>query len=192
MVVPTTLPYPQIRLLLQLFADRQGEPINWSELRSESNISIPTIKKLAYGFEAIFLLRSLNLEGDIKGPVYYFEDIGELNSIRQRKVNQDDQIAHFIINHIRGELTYSPTGQSFRLFQYRTRAGVVVPVCLEMLNEYIGIVPIEGQTPTRSQMAAGDSFLKKYNRSKVVFTGMRCQNKVINERRVIAALGVTI
>lgn len=190
-IVPTSIPFPQLRDLAQILADRQGENLSWTELSKASDISAPTLKKLLYGMEAIFLLRSVPVEGDVKGPVYFLEDMAECHYVRNRPLSLVEQITHFLHIHTRGELSYGSL-ENFRIFQFRTRAGVVIPLVIQQNHNSIGIVPIEGQTPSRQELAGGDSLLKRYARSKIVFVAMNCQARVIDERRLVVPLTSTL
>lgn len=191
LVVPTSLPYPPIRLLLESLADRQGLPISFADLRKATDISIPTIKKLLYGFESIFLIRSIPIEGDGKGPVFYFEDMAELALLRRRELSLTEKITHFLMIHLRGEWSYSGHGL-FRPFHYQTRAGVVVPIGIHDKDMTLGVIPLDSDSPSRVEMAGADSFLKRYNRSKVVFVTKSKMSKVLDGRKLIVGLPLTV
>ncbi len=190
-IVSTNAAYPQIRRLLQSLADQQGELFNWSDLRKATEISIPTLKKLVYAMESVFLLRTILVEGDYSGPVHYFEDMCECAFLRTSPLSIQQKIAQFASIHIRGELSYGTT-TPFRLFQYRTRSGVNVPIAIQLKDSFLGVVPLESDYPSRVEMAAADSFLKKYSRSKVVFLHLGKGTEIISDRKLIIAIGKTV
>lgn len=191
-VVPTTVSYSQMLVLLQFLADQQGTPLNFSEASRECGIGTPTIKKLLYAFESVFLIRSVPLEGDYKGSVYYFEDLCERRNLLRRSIEDFELISHFVLNHIRGELSYALLDQAYNFFQYRTRAGVVVPIGIALGDRILGVVPIEGLQPDRAEVAGGDSFLKKYGASKVLFVGLKATPKILDDRRAVVPLSATV
>lgn len=190
-VVPTNIVYPQLRRLLQGLADRQGEPFSWSELKKETEISIPTLKKLFYGLESVFLIRTILVEGDVGGPVNYFEDLAELKFVRNKPQAVSDQIIHFLMIHMRGEMSYGSSAP-FRIFQFRTRAGVCIPLALQVKQDFVGVIALEGESPTRSEMAAADSFLKRYYRSKVVMVHWGSHAERVSSRKAIIPLFETV
>jgi predicted AAA+ superfamily ATPase len=190
MIVQTTLTFPSVMLLLKALADRQGAVLSMTELRSDTGISVPTIKKLLFAFESVFLIRTIPVEGDGKGPVVYFEDMAERQFLCGRETSLAEQMAHFLHLHIRGEWLYSGTS-GLHVFNYRTRAGVDIPLAIRHGANSLGIIPITGQSPTRVESGAADSFLRKYNQSKVVFIGLDAKPKVLDDRRLVTALGRT-
>ena len=190
-IVSTNAAYPQIRRLLQALADQQGELFNWSHLKKLTEISIPTLKKLVYGMEGAFLIRTVLVEGDYSGPLHYFEDMSECAFVRSTPLSVTEQIAQFLMIHIRGELSYS-SAAPFRFFQYRTRGGVVVPLALQMKEFFLGVIPIENERPSRVEISAADSFLKRYARSKVVFAHLGSAAEVINDRKLLVPIGKTV
>lgn len=93
--------------------------------------------------------------------------------------------------HIRGELSYG-TSVPFRLFQFRTRSGVCVPLALQVKQNYLGIIVLEAEKPTRTEMSAADSFLKRYNRSKVVMVHLGNHLERISDRKLLLPVYATV
>jgi hypothetical protein len=179
-------------VLLQYIAKEQGMPINLSQMSRETSVGIPTIKKLLYAFESVFLIRNIPLEGDLKGPVYFFEDMLERINLKGGIGTEFENISHFALNHIRGELSYGSLDQPHSFFQFRTRAGVVVPVCVSVGERVLGVIPIEGDLPSRAESAAGDSFLKRYGGAKIVYLGMKSKAQILDDRRAVFSVASTV
>jgi predicted AAA+ superfamily ATPase len=166
-------------------------PLNLSAVAKETGISSPTIKKLLFAFEAVFLLKSVPLAGDYGDVVYYFEDMCEHQHLYQGTQNELSQVTHFLFNHIRGEFAYSQNQHDIRMFQYRTRAGVIVPIVVESNGQVLGVIPTQEEKPNRQEIAGGDSLLKRYAHSKIVFVNGSAKSQVIDERRFIVRLSAT-
>jgi GTPase SAR1 family protein len=184
-IVPTTLPYPQILNLLRSVARYHSQPLNLSHLTKTTGISTPTIKKLLFAFEAVFLIRSMPVEGDFGGVVYFFEDICEADYLAGGQYSDFTMLTQLLYQEIRSSLIYANLEHSVRFFQYRTRAGVVVPICVESQGQVIGIVPTHDEKPSRKEAAAGDSLLKSYANAKVIFCGPSNQPQVLNDRSIV-------
>jgi len=190
-IVPTHITYPELRRLVQILADRQGENFPWTEMSRESGISIPTLKKLLFGLESVFLIRTVAVEGNRTASVYYFEDLGELNFLRTEPLGIREKVIHTLMVHIRGEMSYG-SSVPFRIFQYRTRAGVCVPLVLQVKDQFMAVIALEAETPSRSEMAAADSFLKRYNRSKVVMIHRGGNLARLDSRKMVMPLQMTV
>ena len=187
-IVPTTLAYPQILTLLREVALHHGMPLNLSQMAKKTGISVPTIKKLLFAFEAVFLIRSIPVEGDFGDVIYYFEDVCEANHLTGGQLSLDSKIIQVLYQEIRAALCYADLDHPVRFFQYRTRAGVLIPIVVESDGHVLGVIPIDGNRPTRKENAAGDSLLKRYARSKVVFVSTTGKPIVINDRSSVVPL----
>lgn len=187
-IVPTTLAYPQILTLLREVARSHGTPLNLSSIAKKTGISTPTIKKLLFAFEGVFLIRSLPVEGDFGNVIYYFEDICEVNHLTGGQLSAQSKINQLVYQEIRAALCYANLDHPIRFFQYRTRAGVIVPIVIESQGEVLGVLPIEGDMPSRKETAAGDSLLKAYARSKILFVSPAAEPQVINDRSAVVPL----
>ena len=74
----TTLTLPELLRLLRALALRDGRTFNYQELRRATGITPITQNRLLYGLEAVFILRSIPLEGDFAGSAHFFEDQAEV------------------------------------------------------------------------------------------------------------------
>jgi predicted AAA+ superfamily ATPase len=187
-IVPTTLAYPQILQLLRQVASSHGAPLNISRISKETGISSQTIKKLLFAFEAVFLIRSIPLEGDFGHLVYFFEDVCELNHLTGGQLSDSSKMNQVIYQEIRAALLYSMLDYPVRFFQFRTKAGVIVPIVIESNGQVLGVVPIADFEPNRQERAAGDSLLKRYAQSKILFMSSMGKPSILNSRNAVVRL----
>jgi hypothetical protein len=75
-------------------------------------------------------------------------------------------------------------GENADLFQYRTRAGVVVPFAWRTADSIVGLIPIRGDV-SRVAIAAAHSFLRKYAGAKAVLVTDGEERRLIDERTMV-------
>lgn len=183
LVYPTTIPYSQLFDYVQYLAQNEGGVLRYSDIQKEVGLSSATQKKLLYALEAIFLIRIIPIDAGEKGHIVYFEDQAESLYLDKVK-SQQIQMEGFIYRQIRQEFYYE-LGKSFRFFHYSTRGGARVPIAVESEGSTIGFIPVFEEKPTRSQMATADSFLKTFNRSKIIFLKRGLHAEVLSSRAAI-------
>ena len=181
LVSPTTISYQQIFDLASLLAAQQGQVIDYTQLKKETELSTPTIKKLIYAFEAVFLIRQIRIEGGKKGFVIVFEDQAESNYFSGGKVDDYWNYAFFLYRNIRTEFSYQ-LGLNYRFFSYSTLGGAKIPFAVETPDGVLGYMPIESDHISHSELMSAQSFLKKYSASKVIFTSKTSGFRYINDR----------
>ncbi len=187
MLHKTQLPYAELRGLCSALADQQGEPLDITELRRKSGVSVPTIKKLLYAFEAMFLIRTLLMEGGRKGPVVFFEDMAEAESLRTNASSLRQKIAHFCFTQFRAQFDYR-LGDRIVPFCYQTRGGARVPLAYRGSTGALGIIPLEKADEAGSFLASANSFLKTYNNSKVILVHAGAEKSLIQPRLAMLPL----
>lgn len=183
---PTTLTLTDLFRFTRALASYEGNPIHLQQTKLATGIAPITQKRLIYALESSFILRHLPIEGDHKGSVIIFEDQAEALYLAQNNISQEQQWIGLIYRNLREQFYYR-IGLSTEFFQYRTRAGVVVPICIRSGDSCLGIIPILGDVDRRSK-AAADSFLKKYSNSKVLFVTDLNQTTLINDRSMLIPL----
>ena len=119
-----------LRATLLSLAQQQGEPLDYTRLKQETKLSFPTLKKIIYCMEAVFLIRTLNIEGSTKGKTVFFEDMGEWNQVRETKSNLLQNLTHFADTQIRTQFSYL-AGDATHTFQYHTRGGAIIPLAFK-------------------------------------------------------------
>jgi predicted AAA+ superfamily ATPase len=179
-VVPTSLTPPDILRYVRELALEDGGTFQYQDLRRRTGITPATQKKLLYALEAVFVLRSIPIEGDSPGQAIWFEDQAEALVLSQGRISAADQWAGLIYRNLREQVMYR-LGSNAEIFQYRTRSGVTVPIAIRTEAGVLGFVPVLGK-PSPKHLAAGQSFLRKYANSRVNFVTDGNEARSLNER----------
>lgn len=179
----TTLTLPELMRFLRELALRDGRSFNHQELRRATGITPITQKRLLYGLEAVFILRSIPHEGDYSGSAHFFEDQAEVAMLAQDRLSNEQRWAGLILRNVREQVHYR-IGENVEWFQYRTRAGVTVPFAVRARESALGFIPIRG-TSSRAAMAAAHSFLRRYANGKVLLVTDANETRVVDERTLL-------
>lgn len=182
-IYETTLPIVDILSFLRSLAKKDGDDIQYQQVKRETGISPITQKKLLFAMEATFIVRIIPLEGDYHGHAIYFEDQAEAEMLSQGKLTPLQRWSGLIYRNLREQILYR-IGENADFFQYRTRGGAFVPIAIRQPQSVLGFVPIEGDV-TRKSMASAHSFLRKYADSKVIFVTKENIYRCIDDRTLI-------
>jgi predicted AAA+ superfamily ATPase len=180
----TTLSLNTLLKFIQALAMSDGQILNHQALYRSTRLSPATQKKLLFALESIFILRQISVEGDTNGSAIIFEDQAEARYLSQNSISIEGQWAGLIYRNLR-EQTYYRVGFDAQFFQFRTRAGILIPVCVRTPEGIVGIIPCETE-PTRSDAAAARSFLGRYGNSKIIFAARTGVTQVLDDRQMIA------
>ncbi len=167
LLVETTLSFQSLIGLLRFLAANQGEPLDWASMSRKTRISRPTLKKLFYAFESMYLLRQIPTEGDLTRPSYFLEDQGEASFLAPGKHLEYSDLLRLIYSNIRMQFLYRPELQS-QFFRYQSRSGSEIPIAVRTRYGVLGVLPSLERNPTRSTIGSADSFLTRYPTAKVV------------------------
>jgi hypothetical protein len=77
--------------------------------------------------------------------------------LSQRSLSKSEYFEQMIYRNLRAQLVYN-LGLTFNEFCYETRGGVRIPYAIECDGYSLAILPIEQETPSRSEKAAAASF----------------------------------
>ena len=168
LIIETSLSYRTLKNLLSALALRQNQPLEWAGLSRQTRISVPTLKKLIAAFESIFILRIISTEGTDKKPVIFFEDQGEASYLAENRYDLLTNRIRFLFANLRAQILYRPD-LGIRMFQYRNRGGGYVPLCFGKGNSFLGIIPILEDRPSLSEIRGAQSFIKTYQRAKIIY-----------------------
>ena len=180
LIQKTNLSYSDIFTLCQALAEEQGEPIDYSSLQATTGISVPTIKKLIYALEALFIIRTISIEGGRKGFTLYFEDMGEFSIFNRNKSSAKEKLTHFCFCHLRAQTDYR-LGSQVLTFQYRTRGGAVVPLAYRGPSGTLGIIPIDSSEEAARAIPTANSFLKSNSGAKVLLVHRGTEKRLIQD-----------
>ena len=168
LLMNTSLSFQSLRGLLTYVAMHQHEPFEWNDASRATRISRPTIVKIMRAFEALFLIRMIPCEGSAKKPAYVMEDQGEATFLIGNRTDPLFDLTRFLYANLRCQTHYRPELNT-DLFQYRTRAGVNVPICFRFAAGELGILPILEDYPGPQAVGAAQSFLKSYPKAKIIY-----------------------
>jgi predicted AAA+ superfamily ATPase len=185
LVYPTNLPYTQILDFLKFIATHQGQTFSYAEASKTCGISDVTQKKILNALEAVFLIRRIPIEGTSSGQVFYLEDQAEAKYLADYKMSPKDEFEHLIYRNLRTQFYYK-LGSSFREFHFLTRGGSRIPYAIEQGPFILGILPIQDESPNRSESASAASFLKKYGNARILYLHQGKTIQPIDERSISA------
>ena len=100
-----------------------------------------TQKKLLFALAATFIIRPVSKKGDFRGSALYFEDHSEVAVLSQDRLSADQRWTGLILRNLREQISYR-LGENADLFQYRTRAGVVVPFAWRTVREGVSLMSV--------------------------------------------------
>jgi predicted AAA+ superfamily ATPase len=178
--------------LLRSFAAQQGEVLNYTRIKNETGISNPTIKKVMYAMEAVFLFRTFKVEGSTVKETVFFEDQGEWNRVFDQEATLLQKLTHFCLTQVRAQFSYR-LGDTTRNFQYRTRGGAYIPLAFENKQGVLGIIPVLEDQQAESVMGSVNSFLKTYAQSKVLIVHPEISKpRLIQNRVLVIPIGAIV
>lgn len=187
LIMDTKLSFETLRGLLVNLALMQGSPVELLDLSRKCRISVPTLRKMLVCLESLFLIRRLNIEGTEKRPVFYFEDQAEATHLAAKPMDPLTDMTRFLFAQIRIPLQLEMS-KRVEYFQYRTRSGAYVPICVRWGQTSLGLMPILEENPNRNAMGSASSFLKKYPGSRVLFIHYQPEAKRISEDMLVVPI----
>lgn len=191
LIFDTTLSLRTINSFASYLAGKQGMPLNLAEASRTTRISVPTARKLLSAFEAMFIVRLYDSEGEQKTPVLYYEDQGEASYLTSGLRTDLQMIEHYLYANLRCQWMYRPELQ-VKLTQYRTRSGALVPFVLRSPKGVLGIIPSLEDNPNQSAYGSANSFLKANPEAKVLYVHLGNKDMIINSRERSLPLGLLI
>ncbi len=155
--------------LMKLVAGQIGQLINYSNLSSLLDISLPIVKKYLYYAEKTFVLYRVNpfhrniAKEIVKAPKYYFIDTGMMHFLLNRNFSMTQQergaaIENFVFRFLKERIGE----KGFSLYFWRTQSGAEVDFIVEAGDE---VIPIEVKLKWKDSMALPKGlsvFINKY------------------------------
>jgi len=195
LVCETSLPLSSLKNIIRHLATLQNTPLNLSDLARKTRISLPTLRKIITGLEAIFFIRMIACEGNESRPVMFFEDQGEasyLSSIRRAgeagtATSSVADLERLAFAHLRIPFSYTP-GLNWTLTQYRQQGGAYVPFVFRVQDKSLGFLCMEESLPSLGASRSAASFLTKNKQAKVVYLHPGKEIVVPNDRELVLPL----
>ena len=183
LVYRTSLPYQRIHEYCVALASAPLQILRPGTLRKTLRIAESTQQHLLYALESVFLIRRIPVEGDYKGDLFWFEDQIERTHFASLNHWDEDDWLTLIYRNARAQFAYR-IGEHAQYFHYLTRGGAQVPLGIRTAQGVLGIIGVKSRTDiNRSLNRSADSFLKKYNHSKVLFLTREGKSvEILNER----------
>ena len=199
LVCDTSLALPSLKNLARILAQLQNTPLNLSELARKTKISVPTLRKIITGLEAIFLIRVLPCEGNEARPVIFFEDQGEATYLSSLRLSGESNFAlsltadleRLAFAHLRIPFAYTP-GLSWTVSQYRQQGGAYVPFVFRSANKALGFICMQEKQPSLSSARSAQSFLAQNPHAKLVYLHSGKEVKMMNERELALPLQLVL
>ncbi|MBI4403313.1 MAG: ATP-binding protein, partial [Deltaproteobacteria bacterium] len=183
LVYRTSLPYQRIHDYCAALAFSPLQIIRPGSLRKSLRIAESTQQHLLYALESVFLIRRIPVEGDYQGDLFWFEDQCERKHFASSMSSDDEDWITLIYRNARAQFNYR-VGEHAQYFHYKTRGGAQVPLAIRTSLGVLGIICVRSHADiSLSLKRSADSFLKRYNHSKVLFlTREGNKSEVFNDR----------
>ncbi|MBI3557871.1 MAG: ATP-binding protein [Deltaproteobacteria bacterium] len=183
LVYRTSLPFQRIHDYCMALASAPLQIIRPGSLRKSLRIAESTQQHLLHALESVFLLRRIPVEGDYKGDLFWFEDQLERSHFAATALSDDQDWITLIYRNARAQFSYR-IGEHAQYFCFRTRGGAQVPLGIRTSQGVLGIIGVRSRADINlSLKRSADSFLKRYNHSKVLFlTREGKQSEALNDR----------
>jgi len=178
LLVQTSLEYRTLRNLLTVLAERQGLPLELSEVSRAARISVPALRRLISSLESMFVIRILETEGTRRRPVLFFEDQGEASHLAGGKADKLFNLTRFLFSFVRHQWFYRPD-LGARFFQYRSRGGAFIPLAIRAKFGVLGLIPMLDETPGKHELASAQSFLSAYEHSRCIFVHLGKSDRTV-------------
>ncbi len=187
LIIDTSVPYKNLRSLLSGLASQVGHPLNLKNLVKVSGISLPTVRKLISAFEALFLIRFVDSEGDYQKPIVFFEDIGEMNHLTKEPLPENRKLLAFLYQNLRTQWHYRPDEQC-RAFQFRKRSGCEIPLCISRGKDLLGLIPLSDPDGLADAVKNARLFLKVRPDAKIlIVSSADCDQMISKQIRWLGA-----
>lgn len=199
LVCETSLPLSSLKNLVSHLAALQNTPLNLSDLARKTRISLPTLRKVLTGLEAVFFIRVVACEGNESRPVIFLEDQGEATYLFSQRLSGGSSTAttpiaeleRLAYAHLRIPFTYT-SGVSWGIFQYRQQGGAYVPFVIRALGKALGFICMPESTPSLGSLRSAASFLNKNEAAKLVYLHPGKETAVLNDRELILPIEMVL
>ncbi len=174
--------------LIKLLSAHAGNLVNYSNLASHLNISVPTLKKYLWYAEKTFSIHYVspyytnNIKEITKSPVYYFNDIGMRNySINlMGNLTVSRQYGFVFQNFVYLLLKDYAKWKNWTIHYWRTTDKAEVDFIINKSNELLPIEVKYGKISKPSISRSFRSFIEKYKpeRAWVINTNFETEIKI--------------
>ena len=183
MVYETKISLEVLIEFLKMIATFGWQGYSYTKVKNELGLSPKTQKSILYALESIFLIRRIPISGGSSGEIILFEDQYEEISLGQELHSLDDQLNSLLYRNLRAQFQYR-LGEQYSIKSYWTRNNARVPLVIQNTTHTLGIICIDQEEPSLSQLRAADSLLKAEANSKVLILSKPLKQTLIVNSRV--------
>ncbi len=188
MVYETKISLEVLIEFLKMIATFGWQGYSYTEVKNELGLSPKTQKSILYALESIFLIRRIPISGGSSGEIILFEDQYEEISLGQELHTLDDQLNSLLYRNLRAQFQYR-LGEQYSIKSYWTRNNARVPLVIQNTTHTLGIICIDQEEPSLSQLRAADSLLKAEANSKVLILSKPLkQTRIVNSRVAVVPM----
>ncbi|MGK5082370.1 AAA family ATPase [Bdellovibrionota bacterium FG-1] len=192
MVHETRISIEKLYAYLKMIAHFGLSGYSYTKVKNELSLTPVTQKSLLYALESIFLIRRIPFYGGSKGEMIILEDQYEEWVLGDGSLSPDEQLLTLLYRNLRAQFHYR-MGEPIRFSSYWTKNNARVHLVLKTANSVLGILAIEAEEPTLSQIRAAESLLRVESQSKVaIFSKSLKKTKVLNSRIAVIPLPMGI
>ncbi len=175
------LSYSVLRLILKELALQVGTNLNHEMICRNARVSKPTLKKIIFALETLFIIRTIPKKGSVKHHSLFLEDVGLLNHLVGTELNPRLIELNAIYQQIRTPYHCSAETH-FSIFQYETRGGAYAPLAIEYGGRSTAIIITPHSEPQLSDLRSAQSFLKAFKDSRVIIAGHKLKHHQATSR----------
>ncbi len=182
------------QLLIRILASQTGNLVNYSQLASQTGLSVPTLKKYLWYAEKTFSISQITpwysntLKEITKSPVYYFHDMGlrnySVNLMGNMELNQ--QYGFVFQNFVWLLLKDMLRWKNHTLHYWRTTDKAEVDF---VISKHDSVLPVEVKYGIMDKPAVSRSFrsfIEKYNPPEAWLVNRNFEHEItINQTRVM-------
>ena len=189
MVHETRLSIETLLSFLRMIAGFNWSGHSYAAVQRELGLRPATQKALLYALESIFLVRRIPISGGSRGNVFLLEDQLEEKLLTMSPLEPDFEIQSFLYRNVRAQFHYR-MGLSVSVESYWTRNNARVPLLFRSQGHALGVIGIDANEPSLSQIRSAESLLKRDLRSKVLVVSRKAQEAMVfSERLALVPLG---
>jgi predicted AAA+ superfamily ATPase len=192
MVYETKLSLEVLMSFLKIIASFGWQGYSYTRVKEELGMSPVTQKAILFALESIFMIRRIPIGGGSKGEIILLEDQFEEIALSDHLLSKDDQLNSLVYRNLRAQFQYR-LGIPFAVSSYWTKNNARVPLVIKSSDQVLGVICIDQEEPSLSQLRAADSLLKAESNSKVLILSKKLrQAEVINSRVAIVPMVFSI
>ncbi len=188
LIVETTLPFVTLRRVLTELAGRIGEPLNTAEIQRRTRVSVNTLKRLLFAFEAMFLIQIVPSYDKAGQPLLFFMDSGEANHLATLTPEQEWSQTIFCQIKANTSSIENVAVPPIQITHFKTRGGTFIPLVLKAGAKSYGILPRTESMSMMSILSQAQSFLKSTKATGILILDKNIENvENISENIIIVS-----